>query len=157
MQKIANIPMRSQDLAGANRYRCFLPNRAMRSCSTPSGQTTEQYTRPKTSVKSTSATTKVKLPDNTAGINCILAKNASRGGKTPLTSRNNRQSPVKQIKARAIRSPRSMPYTCLLSCSTNFPSRAISWEMLIPWGQCFRHSLHPVQRMACLSSGTERS
>ena len=55
----------------------------------PNGHITEQYTRPKRSVRITSTTTTPRFNARIAGSSCILATHPSQRCATPLTSTNN--------------------------------------------------------------------
>lgn len=60
--------------------------REIKSCITPRGQITEQYTRPNASVSSISATITTTFKANTAGRNCIFAIQPSHLCATPVKS-----------------------------------------------------------------------
>ena len=60
----------------------------MRSCITPNGHTTEQYTRPKSNVKAMSATTTPTFSARIAGRSWIFASQPNHKWIVPVKSRN---------------------------------------------------------------------
>ena len=74
----------------------------MMSCITPKGQITEQYVLPKMSVTAMSMATTTKFSASAAGRNWIFAIQPSHACNAPVTSRNSRVVPVKNIAAKII-------------------------------------------------------
>ena len=80
----------------------FLPMKAKKSCITPNGQITEQYRRPKSKVRASTATTEIMFRASTLGRNCSLAIQPSQGCTVPEKSRNSKVMPTKKIAASRI-------------------------------------------------------
>ena len=111
--KTISAAARIPDGAGMKRNRRFRAALDTTSCNTPRGQTTEQYTRPNSSVSRISAPTVMTLPARRAGTSCILASSSAPGKPGGVSrARNRSKNPPRERLAKRTLSLCNMPYLC---------------------------------------------